>query len=264
MSENQGREGIDSFTDPKSELIAHAKSMVEKLEEGSSIEAFKVLEDINKVREHTLFSEVGRLTRSLHSAITNFHIDISLDDESKQEISRISDASDRLGYVIELTETAANKTMDKVEEAIPAAKMIQTTAEELKPEWDKVLKGEIDPAQFRELHKKMGTFIDGTIVSSKGLCGNLSDILLAQDYQDLTGQVIKRVIQLVQELEDSLVELVKTAGAVEELVGIEKSSDSTVKENTIQAEGPIINKEERADVVSGQDDVNDLLSSLGF
>jgi chemotaxis protein CheZ len=242
--------------------MAHAKSMVEKLETGDSLEAFRVLEDLNRARDRTLFAEVGRLTRSLHNAITDFHIDIDMKQQNQQEISRISDASDRLNYVIKLTEDAANKTMDKVEEAIPAANMIQTTAEELKPEWDKVLKGEIDPAQFRELHKKMGTFIDGTIASSQGLGNNLSDILLAQDYQDLTGQVIKRVIQLVRELEDSLVELVKTAGTVEELAGIEKTQRA--EKSTTQAEGPIIKKEERVDVVSGQDDVDDLLSSLGF
>lgn len=252
----------DDPIDSKSEIMAHAKAMVEKLETGDSLEAFRVLEDLNRARDRTLFSEVGRLTRSLHNAITDFHIDINMNQQSQQEISRIADASDRLNYVIDLTEKAANKTMDKVEEAIPAANMIQTTAEELKPEWDKVLKGEIEPAQFRELHKKMGTFIDGTIVSSQGLGRNLSDILMAQDYQDLTGQVIKRVIQLVQEIEGSLVELVKTASTVEELAGIEKTQQ--VEKDSIQAEGPIIKKEERVDVVSGQDDVDDLLSSLGF
>jgi len=254
--------GNDDPNYSKSEIMAHAKAMVENLERGDSHEAFKVLEDLNKARDRNLFSEVGRLTRSLHSAITEFHIDIEMNQESQKEISRISDASDRLNYVINLTENAANKTMDKVEEAIPAANMIQATAEELKPEWESVLKGEVDPDQFRELHKKMGAFIDSTIVSSQGLGTNLSDILLAQDYQDLTGQVIKRVIQLVQEIEGSLVELVKTASSVEELAGIEKAQK--VEKDAIEAEGPIINKEERVDVVSGQDDVDDLLSSLGF
>lgn len=252
----------DDPSTSQSEIMAHAKAMVEKLETGDSLEAFRVLEDLNKARDRTLFSEVGRLTRSLHNAITDFHIDIDMNQKSQQEISRITDASDRLNYVIDLTEKAANKTMDKVEEAIPTASMIQATAEELKPEWDKVLKGEIEPAQFRELHKKMGTFIDGTIVSSQGLGRNLSDILIAQDYQDLTGQVIKRVIQLVQEIEGSLVDLVKTASTVEELAGIEKTHQ--VEKPSIQAEGPIIKKKERVDVVSGQDDVDDLLSSLGF
>lgn len=252
----------NGVSDSHDEIIAHAKSMVSKLETGDSLAAFKVLEDINKARDRSLYTELGRLTRSLHNAINDFHIDIHINQESQKEISRIKDASDRLNYVINLTEDAANKTMDKVEEAIPTANMIQSTAEELKPEWDKVLKGEIDPKQFRELHKKMGLFIDGTIASSQDLNENLSDILLAQDYQDLTGQVIKRVIQLVQELEDSLVSLVKTAAAVEELAGIDKAQSAN--KLSTDAEGPIINKEKRTDVVSGQDDVDDLLSSLGF
>ena len=263
MSDNLNQmPGPDDSADSKAEIIAHAKAMVEKLENGDSLDAFRVLEDLNKARDKTLFDELGRLTRSLHNAITEFHIDIHMTPEDQNEISRISDASDRLNYVINLTEDAANKTMDMVEEAIPAANMIKNTAEELKPEWDKVLKGEIDPTQFRDLHKRMGAFIDGTIAASTEVNQSLSNILLAQDYQDLTGQVIKRVIQLVQELEGSLVGIVKTAGTVEELAGIEKTQ--RVEKDSIQAEGPIIKKEERKDVVSGQDDVDDLLSSLGF
>lgn len=265
MSDN-----LNSTPDPidpagtRAEIIAHAKSMVEKLENGDSLEAFKVLEELNRAKDVTLFEELGRLTRSLHNAITDFHIDIGLAQEDQKEISRISDASDRLGYVISLTEDAANKTMDMVEEAIPTAKKIQMTAADLKPEWDKVLKGEIDPAQFRALHTKMGVFLDGTITASEELSQSLSNILLAQDYQDLTGQVIKRVIQLVQELESSLVDIVKTAGTVEELAGIETSALTDDAKPATEAEGPIINKEKRSDVVSGQDDVDDLLSSLGF
>jgi len=248
--------------DTKSKIMAHAKDIVKKLEMGDPVEAFKVLEDLNRTRDHTLFLELGRLTRSLHNAITEFHIDINMKQQNQQEISRIADASERLNYVISLTENAANKTMDKVEEAIPTANKIRSDAEDLKFEWDRVLKGQVGPAQFRELHKKMGMFIDGTIVSSESLGNNLSDILIAQDYQDLTGQVIKRVIQLVRELEHSLVELVKTAGTVEELAGIKKARQK--EKSSIQAEGPIIKKDQRTDVVSGQDDVDDLLSSLGF
>lgn len=249
--------------DPKNELVFYAKTLIDKLESDSPHEAFLVLDELNKARERTLYFELGCLTRRLHDAISSFHIDMHINKENQKEISRIVDASDRLNYVISLTEQAANKTMDKVEEAVPAANLILETAENLKPEWDKVLKGEIDPKKFRELHNRMGLFIDGTILASKGLNKSLSDILLAQDYQDLTGQVLKRVITLVQEVEQSLVDLVKMAASVEQLAGI-KDAERIRPEASIAAEGPAINKEKRTDVVKGQDEVDDLLSSLGF
>ncbi len=86
---------------------------------------------------------------------------------------------------------------------------------------------------------------------------NLSEMMLAQGFQDLTGQVIRQVISLVEEVEDSLVQLVKVAGKPQQ------SSDK--KEiDPIKAEGPQINAQDNPNVVNNQDDVDDLLSSLGF
>jgi len=92
--------------------------------------------------------------------------------------------------------------------------------------------------------------------------GLLTEVLMAQGYQDLTGQVIRRVIELVKEVEDSLVHMLTVFGGAEATKTV-KSSQPKV-EKAIVAEGPIIDAESRDDVVSGQDDVDDLLSSLGF
>ena len=83
---------------------------------------------------------------------------------------------------------------------------------------------------------------------------------MAQDFQDLTGQMIRRVITLSQEVEAKLVEMLTLFGEP-----LAERSESSVNANRgIEAEGPIINKETRTDVVNSQDDVDDLLSSLGF
>lgn len=248
--------------DPSTDLMFHAKALITKLETGDSHEAFLALDELNKARDRRLYYELGRLTRRLHDAISSFHIDMNINKENQKEISRIVDASDRLNYVINLTEQAANKTMDKVEEAAQTASLIMDTAKNLKLDWDKVLKGEIDPKKFRELHSRMGLFIDGTVLASTGLNRSLTDILLAQDFQDLTGQVLKRVITMVNEIEQSLVDMVRMAASVEQLAGIKSGSRQV--ESSIVAEGPVIHKEKRNDVVSGQDEVDDLLSSLGF
>ncbi|MEC9169813.1 MAG: protein phosphatase CheZ, partial [Pseudomonadota bacterium] len=92
----------------------------------------------------------------------------------------------------------------------------------------------------------------------------LTEVLMAQGYQDLTGQVIRRVIDLVKEVEDSLVNMLTMFG---ERDGAEQTKPSSVKADKVdgvEAEGPIIDADKRDDVVSGQDDVDDLLSSLGF
>jgi chemotaxis protein CheZ len=88
---------------------------------------------------------------------------------------------------------------------------------------------------------------------------------MAQGYQDITGQVIRRVIELVEEVEDSLVSMLTAFGDAGELTLVEDNPQTSKKKtDTVKAEGPIIDADTRDDVVSGQDDVDDLLSSLGF
>ena len=85
---------------------------------------------------------------------------------------------------------------------------------------------------------------------------------MAQDFQDLTGQMIKRVIELVQEIETKLVGILTVCQTSNQESEIDNNKNSGKKD--IEAEGPIMNAQERDDVVNGQDDVDDLLSSLGF
>lgn len=91
----------------------------------------------------------------------------------------------------------------------------------------------------------------------------LTDVLMAQDYQDLTGQILRRVIELVREVEESLIGLLTAFGQSSMMVSAE-AKPAKSKPKAHEAEGPIIDAAERDDVVSGQDDVDDLLSSLGF
>jgi chemotaxis protein CheZ len=101
----------------------------------------------------------------------------------------------------------------------------------------------------------------------------MTNVLMAQDYQDLTGQVIRRVIELVREVEDSLINLLTVFGTTDEQPGKAKRSEAKAAPKDIEdvnvddisgPEGPIIDADSRDDVVSGQDEVDDLLSSLGF
>lgn len=232
------------------------------IERGDLTGAMAIIQQLQDAREQTLYKEVGRLTRGLHNAITNFHID-ARPDENPTQLSEMADATDRLDYVVKMTEDAANKTMDKVDECMPIANDLGNVADELRAEWQRLSRREMSADEFRELYWRIGTFLDRLSTDSKSLYTHLSDILLAQDFQDLTGQVIQRVTGLVRDVEKSLVDLVLLASKVENVAGFEHKDEPEEKEHDVLAgHGPSVKKTE--DVVSSQDDVDDLLSSLGF
>jgi chemotaxis protein CheZ len=122
------------------------------------------------------------------------------------------------------------------------------------------------PAEFRALHARIDTFFVSLNADASATYDNLSEILLAQDFQDLTGQVIQKVTALVKEVEEHLLSLVVMASHVDQITGTvhETPVDDREPESAEQGVGPQIKASEREDVVSGQDDVDDLLSSLGF
>ncbi|MCL6414480.1 protein phosphatase CheZ [Aestuariirhabdus sp. Z084] len=249
----------------ESDLKVQAQKLVELLESGDVSSAVNVIQELNEMRDQSLYQEVGRLTRALHESLMNFHIDSGITGKDQEEISHMADASDRLSYVTQMTESAANKTMDIVENCTPTAAELGVEAKALGLEWKRFINREISPDEFRVLSKKIGPFLEATEQRSTDLGNSLNDIIMAQDYQDLTGQVIKRVVSLVSEIEDSLVHLVRMAGKVDQMTGIEhEDMQKKPAVSSVEAEGPQINKEHREDVVSGQDEVDDLLSSLGF
>ena len=242
--------------------------LIDKIEQGELVDAVNLLQQINDARNKNLYLEVGRLTRALHDAIKDFHLDTSAVVGRKEDFSDISDAADRLNYVINLTQDAANTTMDRVDECMPVATRMGQEAAELRHEWARLKRRELSGDDFRELYHRMDAFLEATEQQSQQLNSNFNEITLAQGYQDLTGQVVKKVIVLVHEVEDSLVELVRMASQVDKITGIRHENaqqETEVAEGSTLPEGPAINADKRGiEVVSGQDEVDDLLSSLGF
>jgi chemotaxis protein CheZ len=250
------------------ELKERALVLVEKLEQGDFPGATEVIQRINEVRDRSIYVEVGKLTRALHEAIVNFEIDARQasagSGDDADGASKIANAQERLDYVINLTQKAADKTMDMVEQGIPVAQQLGDTASTLHADWQRLIRREMKPDEFRALYHRIDQFLGQASGSAGLLLNQFNAILMAQDYQDLSGQVIKRVITLVQDVEERLVELMRMAGQVEELTGIFRIVEVNRAAADVVPEGPQIKASQRADVVSGQDDVDDLLSSLGF
>ncbi|MFO7705959.1 MAG: protein phosphatase CheZ [Halopseudomonas sp.] len=262
LSKDTGQATAQEF---EHSLKDNARQLVDHLEQGQYGEAILVIHAINQARDRGLYYEVGQLTRALHNSIVNFQIDTSHALSDGGEVSAISDASDRLDYVVKLTDKAANRTMDLVEISAPIVSSLGQEASALRADWQRLQRREMQAGEFRELYRRMGDFLAKTEESSAQVSSHLNDIMIAQDYQDLTGQVIKRVTTLVHDVEESLVNLVRMAGQVDRIAGINHApSEQAGKKVSAGGEGPQIHADKREDVVSGQDEVDDLLSSLGF
>jgi chemotaxis protein CheZ len=222
---------------------------------------------LNQTRDRGLYQEIGKLTRELHSAIVDFQIDPNM--PQAEEVSQITDATERLSYVVRLTDAAANRTMDLVEQSTPLVGSLADDAASLRQDWQRFQRRETSPDEFRELVKRVDGFLTRSETDARQVSSHLNDILLAQDYQDLTGQVIKRVTQMVTEVESNLLKLVLMASQVDRFAGIQHDhqqlrDEKDKEKHPTRGEGPQIHADKRDDVVSGQDDVDDLLSSLGF
>jgi chemotaxis protein CheZ len=244
--------------------LEDAKKLVILIESGDNKGAQDLLETAAGQSSVELFAEVGKLTRQLHDSLNNFQLDPRIADMAKEDIP---DAQTRLNYVIEATEEAANKTMDLVDSCMPIAQKLHDGIVDVIPEWNKLIARELQLGEFNTLVKVVDSFLkDGSDESAK-LTGLLTEVLMAQGYQDLTGQVIRRVIELVKEVEDNLVCMLTMFGGVEskdDAEVVEKPNKSENEADMIKAEGPILDADSREDVASDQDDVDDLFSSMGF
>ncbi len=235
--------------------LEQAQQLVDLLSQNQQEQADELVKEIAAPLQTDLFEEVGKLTRQLHSALVDFQLDSRLIELANTDIP---DAKERLNYVIDMTEQAANKTMDAVEESLPLANALSANIQAVKPVWDRLMRRDIELNEFKKLCHDVQDFMVRSEQDSERLRELLNQILMAQDFQDLTGQMIRRVIELVREVESSLVSLLTVFG--DEAVSQNQKDIDT----SIDAEGPIMNAEQREDVVTDQDEVDDLLSSLGF
>lgn len=241
-------------------LREKAMMLYNNIADGQYESALNNLHEMQNVRDKGLYQEVGRLTRALHNAITNFQI-----DANNEAASEMTDATDRLDYVVKMTEKAANKTLDIVEDSLPIADSLRQEALTLKSEWERLVRREMSADEFRDLYWRLDAYFKKMESESSQLSSNMTEILMAQDFQDLTGQVINRVTSLVKEVEASLVDLVYMASQVEAISGIVTTGEvsKSPADMNMKGHGPQVDNQ-KEDVMASQDDVDDLLSSLGF
>jgi chemotaxis protein CheZ len=196
-----------------------------------------------------VMSRVGHMTRTLHDSLRG----LGLDKLIEKAASDIPDARDRLDYVARLSEQAAKKVLDATDAANPLQDRIDASAVELSRAWQGLLDGSAD-GDWRALAQRTIAGLGQASAGAAATKGHLMDIMMAQDFQDLTGQVIGRITSIAQGLEKQLVQV---------LVDFAPSEIKRELDNGL-LNGPQINPEGKSDIVADQGQVDDLLDSLGF
>jgi chemotaxis protein CheZ len=196
-----------------------------------------------------VINQVGQMARKLHDTLR----ELGLTKEIEKATATIPDARDRLNYVATLTQQAAERVLTATESAQPLVDKLSDESQRLASQWDLLFQKKLDVAQFKDLVTQTHAHLHETPKQGKEVNAYLLEIMMAQDFQDLTGQVIKKIIQLTQEMENQLVELL-----------LENAPPAVRAENAGLLNGPVISAAGRDDVVTNQDQVDDLLESLGF
>ena len=197
-----------------------------------------------------MLTRVGQMTRSLHDSLRGLGFDKLLERAAHD----IPNARDRLDYVARMTEQAAQRVLNATDAAGPLQQQIEVGAQTLTAQWQAALDGPFSEQQYRANVAQTLAYLDQTRAASASSRQHLQDIMMAQDFQDLTGQVIKKVTELAHGLEQQLVQLLLDFSP----------SDSKRETGSGLLNGPQINPAGASDVVADQSQVDDLLESLGF
>lgn len=202
-------------------------------------------------QQEDVFKRVGHMARSLHDTLSQ----LGYDKLIEKTVTTLPDAQDRLAYVANLTEQAACRVLNATDIALPLVDQVEAQARQIAERWDKVFANQLPVAEFRQLAIDSRQFLGQDLpAKTSATHAQLTEIMMAQDFQDLTGQVIKKIVALAQELESGLM------GLLLDVVPEERKTEQV----TSLMNGPVVNADGRTDVVVNQAQVDDLLDSLGF
>lgn len=190
-----------------------------------------------------MFQQLGSITRQLHDALK----ELGYTDKLKGSVDQLPDAQSRLSYIARLTGEAAEKVLNHVELGKNEQAELADRGRKLADTISRV------PALAKAMPELMEWSNDVVRISEQ-TDSRLTDIMMAQDFHDLTGQVINRVVQLASTIEEQLLGLLLQSAP----------SGQPGHDQAFELAGPVVNPEGRTDVVSDQAQVDDLLASLGF
>jgi chemotaxis protein CheZ len=213
-----------------------------------------------------ILARIGQLTRTLRDSMR----ELGLDKHVERAAEAVPDARDRLKYIATMTEQAAERVLSSIDVAKPIQEQLRQDADALDARWEQWYAAPIEREEVRALMNDTRTFLRGVPEATSATNSQLMEIMLAQDFQDLTGQVIKKITDVVYLIEQQLL------GVLLENIALERREQFAANAAALAAEpsptgspehllnGPQINPEGKADVMQDQSQVDDLLASLGF
>ncbi|WP_240766767.1 protein phosphatase CheZ [Paraburkholderia flava] len=217
-----------------------------------------------------ILARIGQLTRTLRDSMR----ELGLDKHVERAAEAVPDARDRLKYVADMTEQAAERVLTAIEVAKPIQERLQKDAGELDGRWAEWYSAPIERTEVRALMSDTRGFLRALPEATTATNAQLLEIMLAQDFQDLTGQVIKKIMDVVYLIEQQLLGVLVENIAPERREQFAATAAALVADHPAAAaasnpaetllNGPQINPEGKPDVMQDQAQVDDLLASLGF
>jgi chemotaxis protein CheZ len=195
-----------------------------------------------------MFERLGGIVRLLHDSLRELGYDKALTEASTQ----IVDAQDRLEYVASLTEQAANKVLNTLDEGMPAQDVLSRKSKEMEDRWAALFAGKLSIDEFKTLAGDSRAFAQAVSDATEAEKARLLEIMMAQDFQDITGQLIKKVVIITKTVESELAQLLRDNAPTE------------VREKIAQKEVSLMSGPSAPAVALSQDSVDDLLADLGF
>jgi chemotaxis protein CheZ len=203
-----------------------------------------------ELKHDEVLLRIGHMTRNLHDSLRGLGLDKLLLTAAED----IPNARDRLDYVAKKSEEAAQKVLNATDAAIPLQEKMDEGAKAIINELNKLLQAPFSEQASRACLAQTVQYLSSVNLDTANTKSHLMDIMMAQDFQDLTGQVIKKITELAQNIEQQLVQILIDYSPAE----IKRQSGDGL------LNGPQMNPVNKIDVVAGQEQVDDLLDSLGF
>ncbi|WP_076591929.1 protein phosphatase CheZ [Herminiimonas arsenitoxidans] len=198
--------------------------------------------------EKPMYERLGGIVRLLHDSLRELGYDRSLSDVASQ----ITDAQGRLEYVATLTEQAANKVLNAIDVGMPEQDALSKSAKDMDTRWTQLFEGKLSVDEFKTLANDSRQFNAKVVEVTEAEKARLLEIMMAQDFQDITGQLIKKIVTITHKAETELAQLLRDNAPPEVKAAVEHKPVE------------LMNGPSAPTIAMVQDDVDSLLADLGF
>ncbi|HEY0847427.1 MAG TPA: protein phosphatase CheZ [Noviherbaspirillum sp.] len=247
---------FDEIASHRADTVASPSPQPDETQADAAVEASAETADVAAeppvspdLSDKPMYERLGGIVRMLHDSLRQLGYDRSLSDVASQ----ITDAQGRLEHIASLTEQAANKVLNTVDTCLPAQESLTKSAQDIETRWAQLFDGKLSIEEFKALAGDSRQFAAMVADAGEAEKARLLDIMMAQDFQDITGQLIKKIVNITSQAERELAQLLRDNAPPEVKAAIADAKPVELMQ------GP-----SAPGAAMGQDDVDSLLADLGF